>query len=519
MMTGDHVKASRSSHHDEEPLSPAARFFQAPRFNVYIIAIVGCKTRINTDVVKAGLEQTLVKHPRFSSKMVVDGNKYCKNKKWTQTKVNLEDHIIVPELDPNIDFPDRFVEDYVSNVTRTPLDLSKPLWELHLLNIKTSDAEAVGVFRIHHSMGDGASLISLLLACTRKTSDPEALPSVPVKKRAGSTFNSRDGFWWFFLAIWMLLRLIWNTMVDVLLFVATTLFLKDMKTPIKGAPGVELNVKKFVHQTVSLEDIKLVKNAMNMTVNDVVTGITQAGLSRYLNRRYSEEKKLDGRVKQSNSNIPKGIRLRTVILVNLRKSAGIQVAHAPNDPSSSLSVAETYPPEFKQDMADMMAKRLKTRWGNLIGYMFLPFTISLQDDPLDYVRKAKATIDRKKLSLEPIFTSMCIGFAFRIFGNKVAAAIIRRALSNITMAISGVVGAQEEISFYGHPIAYLAPFVYGPPLSLVVNYQSYVNKMTISLTVDPSVIPDPYELCNDIEESLKLIRHAVVNKGLIKDVV
>ncbi|KAG6650281.1 wax ester synthase/diacylglycerol acyltransferase 5-like isoform X2 [Carya illinoinensis] len=424
MMMGDHVKASRSSHHDEEPLSPAARFFHTPRFNVYIIAIVGCKTSLNTDVVKAGLEQTLVKHPRFSSKMVVDCNKYCKNKKWAQTKVNLEDHIIVPELDPNIDFPDRFVEDYVSNVTRTPLDLSKPLWELHLLNIKTSDAEAVGVFRIHHSMGDGASLISVLLACTRKTSDPEALPSVPVKKRAGSTFNSRGGFWWYFLAIWLFLRLIWNTMVDVFLFVATTLFLKDMKTPIKGAPGVELNVKKFVHRTVSLDDIKLVKNAMNMTVNDVVAGITQAGLSRYLNRRYSEEKR-DGPVKQSNSNIPKGIRLRAVILVNLRKSAGIQVA----------------------------------------------------------------------------------------------AAIICRALSNITMAISGVVGPQEEISFYGHPIAYLAPTVYGDPTALVVHYQSYVNKMTISLSVDPSVIPDPHDLCNDIEESLKLIQHAVINKGLIKDVV
>ncbi|KAG7973714.1 hypothetical protein I3843_06G010400 [Carya illinoinensis] len=273
-------------------------------------------------------------------------------------------------------------------------------------------------------MGDGASLISLLLACTRKTSDPVALPSVPVKKRARSTFNSRDGFWWFFLAIWLFLRLIWNTMVDVFLFVATTLFLKDMKTPIKGAPGVELNVKKFVHRTVSLDDIKLVKNAMNMTVNDVVVGITQAGLSRYLNRRYSEEKK-DGPVKQSNSNIPKGIRLRAVILVNLRKSAGIQVATA----------------------------------------------------------------------------------------------IICRALSNITMAISGVVGPQEEISFYGHPIAYLAPTVYGDPTALVIHYQSYVNKMTISLSVDPSVIPDPHDLCNDIEESLKLIRHAVVNKGLIKDVV
>ncbi|KAF5442288.1 hypothetical protein F2P56_034962 [Juglans regia] len=426
MMLGDHVKASRSSHDHGEPLSPAARFFHAPRFNVYIIAIMGFKTRINPDVVKAGLEQTLVKHPRFSSKMVVDGNKYCKNKKWTQTKVNLEDHIIVPELDPNIEFPDSFVEDYVSNVTRTPLDLSKPLWELHILNIKTSDAEAVGVFRIHHSMGDGASLISLLLACTRKTSDPEALPSVPVKKRAGSTFNSRDGFWWFFLAIWLFLRLIWNTFEDVLLFVATILFLNDTKTPIKGAPGVELNVKKFVHRIVSLDDIKLVKNAMNTTVNDVVVGLTQAGLSRYLNHRYSGEEQKDGRVKESNSNIPKGIRLRTVILVNLRKSAGIQVP----------------------------------------------------------------------------------------------AAIIRRAFSNITMATSGVIGPQEEISFYGHPIAYLAPTVYGPPISLVVHFQSYVNKMTISLSVDPSVIPDPHELCNDIEESLKLVRDAAINKGLVKlDVV
>ncbi|XP_035542733.1 O-acyltransferase WSD1-like isoform X3 [Juglans regia] len=477
MMLGDHVKASRSSHDHGEPLSPAARFFHAPRFNVYIIAIMGFKTRINPDVVKAGLEQTLVKHPRFSSKMVVDGNKYCKNKKWTQTKVNLEDHIIVPELDPNIEFPDSFVEDYVSNVTRTPLDLSKPLWELHILNIKTSDAEAVGVFRIHHSMGD-------------------------VKKRAGSTFNSRDGFWWFFLAIWLFLRLIWNTFEDVLLFVATILFLNDTKTPIKGAPGVELNVKKFVHRIVSLDDIKLVKNAMNTTVNDVVVGLTQAGLSRYLNHRYihssctgGEEQK-DGRVKESNSNIPKGIRLRTVILVNLRKSAGIQ------------------------DMADMMAKGSKIRWGNVIGYLFLPFTIALQDDPLDYVRKAKAIIDRKKLSLEPIFTSTCLGLVFRTFGTKVPAAIIRRAFSNITMATSGVIGPQEEISFYGHPIAYLAPTVYGPPISLVVHFQSYVNKMTISLSVDPSVIPDPHELCNDIEESLKLVRDAAINKGLVKlDVV
>ena len=73
-------------------------------------------------------------------------SKEGRNMKWTPTMVKLENPVFVPNLDPNIDNPDQFVEDYVSNLTKIPMDLSKPLWELHLLNIKTSDAEAVRVF-------------------------------------------------------------------------------------------------------------------------------------------------------------------------------------------------------------------------------------------------------------------------------------------------------------------------------------------------------------------------------------
>ncbi|XP_050251519.1 wax ester synthase/diacylglycerol acyltransferase 11-like isoform X4 [Quercus robur] len=429
-------KVSREE--EEQPLSPAARLFHSPSFNCYIIAILGCNTKFKPDVIKSGLEQTLLKHPRFSSKLVADDGQ-----RWTKTIVNLEDHVIVPDLDPNIDFADQFVEDYISDLTTKPMDLSKPLWELHLLNIKTSDAEAVGVFRIHHSMGDGASLISLLLACTRKTLDPEALPSVPENIQAGST-NS-GGFWWFLSAFWSVLRLIWNTLVDVLLFGVTIMFMKDTKTPIKGAPGVEHNIKKFVHRTISLDDIKLVKNALNMTVNDVVLGVTQAGLSRYLNRRYvnsAGEAEIDGGEKQRKSNLPKSIRLRATILVNQRPTVGIQA------------------------LANMMEKGSKTRWGNLIGYILLPFTIALQDDPLDYVRTAKATIDRKKHSLESICTFSGGVLVLRTFGVK----------------------------------------------ALTIHYQSYVNKMTIALAVDPNAIPDPHQLCDELEESLKLIHDAIVKK-------
>ncbi|KFK34208.1 hypothetical protein AALP_AA5G114900 [Arabis alpina] len=73
------------------------------------------------------------------------------------------------------------------------------------------------------------------------------------------------------------------------------------------------------------------------TVNDVILGVTQAGLSRYLERRF------DGEETTRNSNVmPKRIRLRAALLVNIRHTTG--------------------------DLADMMVKGSKCRWGNWFGY-------------------------------------------------------------------------------------------------------------------------------------------------------
>ena len=52
---------------EEEPLSPMARLLHEPRFDCCILAMVGSGKRINVEVVKAGLEATLARHPRLSS--------------------------------------------------------------------------------------------------------------------------------------------------------------------------------------------------------------------------------------------------------------------------------------------------------------------------------------------------------------------------------------------------------------------------------------------------------------------
>ncbi|XP_060203856.1 wax ester synthase/diacylglycerol acyltransferase 11-like isoform X2 [Lycium barbarum] len=417
---------------EQEPASPATRLFHTKALSCHILAILGCTTKINRDVIKKGLESTLLNHPRFTSIPVVDAKKGVR--KWMKTTVNVEDHIVCPDLDPDMESPDEFLENYTSNLTTIPMDMTKPLWEVHILNVKTSEADAVGILKLHHSIGDGMSIISLVLACTRKASDPEALPTMPSstkKEKTKAGFCRRFCYY-----IWFLFMVFWNTAVDAVLFLATILFLNDTETPMKGGAGVEHNPKRLVHRTISLDDMKIVKNALNLTINDVVMGITQAGLSRYLNRRYGNT---NGKGSSKTNNLPKNIRLRGSIVFNIRPSTGIKA------------------------LAEMMEKKSKAKWGNKIGYVLTQFPISLPENPLDYIRQAKTIIDRKKLSLESRFSFAAAQLIQEIFGSKVGAQLTKRVLSHTTVLLSNMVGPQEEITFFGHKLAYAAPTIYGLP--------------------------------------------------------
>lgn len=469
----------------EEPLSPGARMFHEKDFNIHVLAIVGCKTKVDIDIIKANFPSTLLKHPRFSSIVVGDPSK-GEELRWVRQNVNPLDHMVVPEIGPEaLADPDKYAEDYIYELSKASLDRSKPLWDIHVLNLKTSHAEATGVFRIHHSLGDGTSLMSLLLACTRQMADPTAVPTTPATRtnRPKKKEANRKAWWLrLLLALWMVVEMCWNTAVDVAAFIATSIYLKDTVTPLKGGPGVEYTPRRLVFRTVSLDDVKLIKNAINGTVNDAALGITQAGLSKYLNRRYGDDEK--------KNNLPNNIRLRSTLLINLRPATGIQA------------------------LADMMEKNTEAKWGNWIGFVLLPFTIGLRNDPLDYIREAKATIDRKKRSLEAIYTFTISAIALKLFGIKVSGAMSHRVIANTTMCFSNLVGPLEEIGFYGHPMAFLAPSSYGQPHALMINFQSYVDKMTIVASVDEDVIPDARQLLDDIVESLRVIKEAVLAKGL-----
>jgi hypothetical protein len=75
-----------------------------------------------------------------------------------------------------------------------------------------------------------------------------------------------------------------------------------------------------------------------------------------------------------------------------------------------------------QQLAKMMEsgnKHNDLKWGNRLGYIVLPFEIVKHDDPLDYVRNAKKTVDRKKHSFEAIATHVIAETVTKLFGIEV----------------------------------------------------------------------------------------------------
>ena len=75
--------------------------------------------------------------------------------------------------------------------------------------------------------------------------------------------------------------------------------------------------------------------------------------------------------------------------------------------------------DIVQTLAEMMEKGSEAKWGNWIGYVLLPLSIALRDNPLDYIQKAKEAMDRKKASLEALYIHSMAKSIPNLFGTKV----------------------------------------------------------------------------------------------------
>jgi hypothetical protein len=154
--------------------------------------------------------------------------------RWVRTTVNLDDHIIIPYLDPAVTSanPDQAVEDYLSS---PPMDdHSRPLWELHILDVLPDLRGGLRRRPPHAPLPRRRhSLLSLLIACTRSAADPARLPELPpAARRRAAPVRAGLALW-----VWSYAVFAWHTLVDVVCFVATAWLPARSAHAVRGRVG------------------------------------------------------------------------------------------------------------------------------------------------------------------------------------------------------------------------------------------------------------------------------------------
>ncbi|XP_076949084.1 wax ester synthase/diacylglycerol acyltransferase 11-like [Bidens hawaiensis] len=449
-----------------EPLTPAGRLFIQPATEQIINCALGIDRPVDTETVTSILSNSLLtKHPRFTSLLITDKHG---RERWKKVNLDITRHVILvpdPVIDDNVNH-ELAVNDYLANLTVScPLNTDKPLWEIHILS-----AHNCVVMRFHHALGDGVSLLSLMLTMCRKVSDGEKMPTIdPTSFRVS---QRREGFGF---RVWKVLKMVWLTLVYMLEFCMRCMWLSDKETVVRGGAGVELWPRKLATAKFRLDDMKSVKSAVvNSTINDVLFGVISSGLSRYLENHSTKPPK-------------EGLQITGAAMVNLRKSSGLQ------------------------EITELMKKNSGSRWGNKFGMMLLPvYFHGSGSDPLQYLKRAKIMIDNKKLSLEA-FLSYKIGyFVMRCLGAKFACLLNYRIICNTSFTISNLVGPKEEFMIAGVPVTYIRATGSSLAHAITMHLVSYAGKADMQILVAKDIIPHPEILAKYFEEALLEMKEAAL---------
>lgn len=179
-------------------------------------------------------------------------------KRWKKVEVNLEQHVNVPTFPAGMkpEFYDKCFDEYITKIATDPFPENRPLWEIHLVKYPTSHAAGNLIFKLHHSLGDGFSLMGALLSCLQRADNP-SLPltfphvqlrtegdgkSVNICRRVPKIFSS-----------------IYNTALDFISSIRGSL-VEDAKSPIRsGNYQPEFEPVAIRTLSLSLDHIKQIK--------------------------------------------------------------------------------------------------------------------------------------------------------------------------------------------------------------------------------------------------------------------
>ncbi len=348
------------------------------------------------------------------------------------------------------------LQELASVLASTQLDLSHPLWQIHL--VENYRGGCALVCRLHHCIGDGLALVHVLLSLTDSKPDTSWPLHEPEQRRRHRprgwrklARTSRSALRLGVGSASGLVRHCRKTLVDPSRILdgarlgancakstARLLLLwPDPKTTFKGP----LSVPKRAAWSapIPLQDVKAAGANLGGTVNDMLLTAMSGALRRYLEIRGEPVE---------------GLNFRAVVPVNLRKGDTVE------------------------------------ELGNKFGLVFLSLPVGIAD-PGDRLGELRRRMDSLKDSMEaPV--AFGILSAIGASPGPIQDIVVNMFGAKGTAVMTNVMGPKEQRYLAGVPLEALMFWVpQSGHLGMGVSILSYAGKVWMGVITDEKLVPDP----------------------------
>jgi diacylglycerol O-acyltransferase len=342
-----------------------------------------------------------------------------------------------------------------------PLARDRPLWELHLVEGYQGSAAAL-VAKVHHCMIDGVSGVQLMSVLFDVSPNPGRRdlpaplpepppPPRPLAQATRALWESGETAWRRVRGTTALLRRPAGALAAVREGLASLARLgRVVLQPPPATPynGHVSGLRRVAWRTLSLNEVKSVKNRLGGTVNDVILTIIAAALRRDLEARGIE---------------PDGLELRAMCPVNVRR------------PDEHLAL------------------------GNRVSMMFGTLPVGIYD-PLERFRQVRATMGRLKREKESDHVARVLDLVELIpAGIQVPLAQLQLNWVPINTICTNVPGPPVSLYVQGQRLETLVPLVpLAQGVGLAFAILSYADTITIGIVGDPALVGDVAPIADGI---------------------
>jgi diacylglycerol O-acyltransferase / wax synthase len=131
------------------------------------------------------VQDKLLKYGRFRQKVVTD----AMGASWVDDKgFDIHRHVVRETLEHRKGRSERAaLQARVAELATTPFDADRPLWQFHL--VERYDGGSALIARVHHCIGDGIALISVMMSITDGGMDP------PQRRKREQPDDAHEGDW------------------------------------------------------------------------------------------------------------------------------------------------------------------------------------------------------------------------------------------------------------------------------------------------------------------------------------